>query len=285
MTEITWGAAHPAECWRMYVRTPILSFLVTWHRNTRGPNAVLLLVQGVHRPLVGKYVDLEMQRTPTLISGGNLRLERERTQGAVDDFAWSLDIRALTAPIDPLPKQGTLGRLRARLPWAFRWFSYPAVHYSGRILWQGRSWEGEGWGAIHYCWGTFPPRHWLWLHAAHCPARHTFAEVALVQTGLGPWPYPWGTLGYAWVRSQQGERLDIHGVTGRIQVGGLADRLRVYVTPWHGTGSVIYARTHVRVWKKLVPDVVTTLLGDVRVPHVVECAGQGLVEWGNPPLF
>ncbi len=272
------------ECWRMYIRTTPLSFLVTWYRHRERESAVLLLVQGVHRPLMGKYLIPDLHRTPEVVQGHGLVLTSHHTEGSAEGFNWSFTLTPLAPPLDPLPDQGLLGRLRRRLPWSFRWKSYPLVRFTGRVGWQGREWQGEGWGAVHHCWGTVSPRHWLWLHGAHCFPQNVSAEFALAHIDIGPLGHPRGFMGYLWVRNGRTLRY-IHGIDGKLHIRGVADRIRVYATPWHGNGHVLYARTHVRVWKKLAPHIVTTLVGDLRIPDVIQCPGQALVEWGNPPMF
>ncbi|NPA89920.1 MAG: hypothetical protein GXO55_00475 [Chloroflexi bacterium] len=260
------------ECWRLYVRALPLSFLIIWLRKGQKARRILT-VQGVFRPMVDQEEGI-LHAAPEQVRLGETHLTRTRTWGQAGGLRWDLDLESVGPTVSPLP-----GGFLARLPWGFRWVSYPAVRFTGHLEWAEREWTGEGRGALHHCWGRTLPKEWLWAHAAGCSPPDGFAEVALARVPLGPLPGPQVRLGYVWTQGQGQERVYTQWHSGLIHVLNDGERIRVDVTPWHGTGFSLYARTGVRVWQKLGPHVHTTLVGDLRIPAGVECPGQAVVEW------
>ncbi len=272
----------PYQYWFFKLNATPLALLVDWILRPGRPPHLRISVQSVAEPRVTFHEAPVSFPGSAWIRIGDAVLGPTYTRGQIDDLAWELEIAPQTELLQPTARLGILGRV---LPLSTHVVSFPAVRFSGRLVYKGETWEGEAWGAVTHYWGHTLPRHWFWLNAVVDPGASIFVEALVAEQRLRWLPWPHLRAGYFWLHVGGRERLIIHPFTGRLDVWGPPDTAVLRAVPWHGEGYAVHCRAHPKAWQKLGDDIINTLTGQARVLGVGDCYGTAGIEWRRPPVY
>ena len=151
---------------------------------------------------------------------------------------WELRFETSERPLLHLPRgwmySGPLPRTKLLSP-------APATRFDGRLEFDGREVEVDGWrGMIGHNWGAQHAERWIWLHGLgfEGEGEATWLDAAIGRIKLGPLTSPWVANG---ALSLDGERIALGGPGRRVRVEERPDRCDFAVrgkgVELRGTGS------------------------------------------------
>ena len=129
-----------------------------------------------------------------LIRIGDSRFEPRRAVGAAlsDPLsaAWSLELEALDAPFEHLPRGWMY---TSRLPRTKALSQCPSVRFRGQVTVDGRTIDVDGWsGTVGHNWGSEHAERWVWLHGIAFDGHpDVWLDATFGRIKLGAVTVPW----------------------------------------------------------------------------------------------